>query len=577
MINSLQKIWNFSKKRQGSILTALVFLFLEGLLMMMKMWAVIYALDVLTGKRTVKEGIMGIGIMTIVCIVGTFFSSYVSQITSVKTGYGMVGDKRLSFGELLKNVHLGFFNDASVGKINAVLATTLSEIEAGASMALISVASGFLGAVAVAIGVLIYDWRIGVITVAGMIFYLVIVDWQIKISRKDAPARQKAQSTLSQTAISFLQGIKVTKAFSFKNGDVKLKEAIQGSCQENVRLSSRAMPSQTASQLCISLFETAILAGALFFYFQSDVFKVDKVIVIMVISFMAYASLNQAGSILSMIGILDNALKDTEDLEKTEKITCIQPIEKIKSTEIVFEHVSFAYDNNKVLHNISTTIKPGSFTAVIGPSGSGKSTFCQLIPRFWDVSSGTIRIGGADIRHVEMPELMEKISMVFQKVYLFEDTILNNIRFGKPDATLEEVRAAAKAARCDEFIMALPDGYETRITEGGGSLSGGEKQRISIARAILKDAPIVILDEATSALDAENEHIVLEAIDELTRNKTVIMIAHRMKSICNADHIIVIEKGEIVQEGVHEELIAEDGVYTRFMSEHREAAGWKVR
>lgn len=245
-------------------------------------------------------------------------------------------------------------------------------------------------------------------------------------------------------------------------------------------------------------------------------------------------------------------------------------METIKRKE---RNVTFSYGENEVLHNISTTIKPQSFTAVIGPSGSGKTTLCQLIPRFRDVTAGNVRIGGADIRYMEMEELMKKVSMVFQKVYLFEDTILNNIRFGKPDATLEEVREAAKAARCDDFIMALPNGYDTMVEEGGSNLSGGEKQRISIARAMLKDAPIVILDEATSALDAENEHEILAAIDELTHNKTVIMIAHRIQSVQKADHIIAVDRGRIVQEGTHEELIQKKGLYADFIAARTEAVG----
>ena len=228
------------------------------------------------------------------------------------------------------------------------------------------------------------------------------------------------------------------------------------------------------------------------------------------------------------------------------------------------------------MSHIDTAIKAGSFTAIIGPSGSGKTTLCQLIPRFFEVKKGRILIGGADIRHIPTEELMSKISVVFQKVYLFEDTILNNIRFGKPTATLEEVRAAAKAARCDDFIMALPEGYDTLVQEGGNNLSGGEKQRISIARAILKDAPIIILDETTSALDTENEHEVLAAIEELTENKTVIMIAHRIKTVEKADHIIAIENGRIVQEGTHKELLHRTGIYADFIHAREKASGWKL-
>ena len=242
----------------------------------------------------------------------------------------------------------------------------------------------------------------------------------------------------------------------------------------------------------------------------------------------------------------------------------------------MFSNVSFSYGENEVLKNISTVIKEGELTAVIGPSGSGKTTLCQLIPRFRDVSSGTVSIDGADVRHMRYEEIMAKISMVFQRVYLFEDTVMNNIRFGKPDASDEEVYAAAKAARCDDFIRNLPNGYDTLLSEGGSSLSGGEKQRISIARAILKDSPIIILDEATSALDAENEQEILAALGELTRGKTVIMIAHRLNTIKNADHIIAVENGSIVQEGTHSELITQKGLYADFIAAREKAAGWKL-
>lgn len=311
-------------------------------------------------------------------------------------------------------------------------------------------------------------------------------------------------------------------------------------------------------------------------YTEFDIYSVEKCLVLIILSFMAFSSMNQAGSVLSMIGILDSALKETNSLTQMEQIQVASPEQHIASDEIIFEDVSFSYGDNEVLSHIDTAIKAGSFTAIIGPSGSGKTTLCQLIPRFFEVKKGRILIGGADIRHIPTEELMSKISVVFQKVYLFEDTILNNIRFGKPTATLEEVRAAAKAARCDDFIMALPEGYDTLVQEGGNNLSGGEKQRISIARAILKDAPIIILDETTSALDTENEHEVLAAIEELTENKTVIMIAHRIKTVEKADHIIAIENGRIVQEGTHKELLHRTGIYADFIHAREKASGWKL-
>ena len=576
MLNAFKLIWNFSSKRKKEYRNAIIFSFLEGLFLMAKMFAVIIAIYALFGRYPLSNAVIAVFALAVLYIVGVFIFSYKMQLTSMSAGFGMVGDKRFEFGEILKNAYLGFFDNFSVGRINSVLTTTLSEIETSAPSALIRVVGGVLGTVSLLIGLFFYEWRIALISLLGMAAYLLVVNWQIRVSRRDAPKRSEAQSKLSAAALLFLQGIKVTKAFSFKNGDRRLKDAIQGSCNENIALSSGSIPSQIAAGVVLSIFETAIIFTSVFGYTEFDIYSVEKCLVLIILSFMAFSSMNQAGSVLSMIGILDSALKETNSLTQMEQIQVASPEQHIASDEIIFEDVSFSYGDNEVLSHIDTAIKVGSFTAIIGPSGSGKTTLCQLIPRFFEVKKGRILIGGADIRHIPTEELMSKISVVFQKVYLFEDTILNNIRFGKPTATLEEVRAAAKAARCDDFIMALPEGYDTLVQEGGNNLSGGEKQRISIARAILKDAPIIILDETTSALDTENEHEVLAAIEELTENKTVIMIAHRIKTVEKADHIIAIENGRIVQEGTHKELLHRTGIYADFIHAREKASGWKL-
>lgn len=576
MIQAFLKMWRFSKGRQRTLVEALVFSFAKGIFLMLQMYAIMFALQVLAGKVDIKQGEYRMIAVMVVCMAGIFISSYFAVIRNAQAGFYMAADKRIGIGNLLKNVPLGFFSDSTAGRISAILTTTLSDVESMAATALMSVFGGFLGSVALAMGLFVYDWRIAILTVAGMIAYLVSVKWQMQVSGKNAPSRMKAQNELSAAAISFFQGIKVTKSFSCKNGDARMKKAIADSRNENIRLTDKAMPSQVVSQLSLVVFEGLILMLAYILYQQNQI-SIDKMVVIMIISFMVFGSINQAGSTLSMFGMLDSAMQDIAELEETKRLEILEPEEHIRSSEIRFENVSFSYGDNQVLHNISTVIEQGKCTAIIGPSGSGKTTFCQLISRFWETEEGTVKIGGADIRHIKMMELNSQISRVFQRVYLFEDTILNNIRFGKPEAALEEVRAAAKAARCDEFIMSLPDGYDTKIEEGGNNFSGGEKQRISIARAILKDAPIVILDEATSALDPENERDILEAIRELTKNKTVIMIAHRMNTLQEADHIIALENGRIKQEGTPEQLLKEEGIYKRFMQERLRADEWKVR
>ena len=244
--------------------------------------------------------------------------------------------------------------------------------------------------------------------------------------------------------------------------------------------------------------------------------------------------------------------------------------------DIVFDRVSFSYEQKTILHDISVTLPDKTTTAIIGPSGSGKTTFCNLVARFWDVDSGSVSIGGRDVRDYTLEALMNQISMVFQNVYLFADTIENNIKFGCPNATHEQVVEAARKASCDDFIEALPDGYDTVIGEGGASLSGGQKQRISIARAMLKDAPIIILDEATANVDPENEDRLQKAIEALTRDKTIIMIAHRLKTVRNADQILVLDDGRSVQQGKHSELISQPGIYADFVGGKRETSGWKL-
>ena len=579
MIAVFQKIWQFADKRRKALIRGLAASFLRSLFGITQILAIVLAVQVLQGQRTPGSGMLSIAGLTILCILGNFCTSYVEQTSTMEANFFMTGDKRVSAADHLRRVPLGYFTSAASGKIASTLTTTLGSVETAASMVMIGIVTGLFSSFAMLIFMLFYDWRIGLLTAAGMIAYLLVVRWEMAVSRKNAPAQTAAQSRLSQAALTFLQGIKVIKAFRFTHREDSgrdLNQAIQGSCDGNLRLTDKSMPSQVAAGLTIALCESRILLTSLFLCFRAGDISLTKALVLIIFSFLAYMSLNLAGSILSMIGMLDSGLQETAEIENAQQLPIREPREEAASSEIVFQDVSFSYGDNPVLHHISTVIRPKSFTAIIGPSGSGKTTLCQLIPRFRDVTSGRITIGGADIRNLPYEDLMARVSMVFQNVYLFEDTIFNNIRFGKPDATLDQVRAAAKAARCDDFIMELPQGYDTMVTEGGSSLSGGEKQRISVARAILKDAPIIILDEATSALDAENEHEILSAIDALTRNKTVIMIAHRIQTVQKADHIIALDQGRIVQEGTHESLENQSGLYADFLRSRAAAAGWHL-
>lgn len=576
MFEALKSVWNFSEKRQGSLVKILILSFIEGIFVMLKMIAIILAVNAMFNSNLMDNYIYKVMILGIVCIIGVFGLGYFTQLGSVSVGFEMAKDKRLYFGSLFKKLYLGFFSKNSVGNINSTLTTSISTVEQVAPIILIHVIGGILSAISIVLGFAYYEMKVSVVIFAGILTYLFVVNYQMKISRSEAPKRQLAQTKLTESAIEFIQGISVIKAFGMGEKDERVKKDIDGSCVNNINLSEKSIPSSICAGLTIQLFEIMIISYA-FFMWNSGEISPQKAINLLIMSFVIFQSVSQAGSILSMIGLLDSSLKDISSMENAEEIKVLSPIQNIKSNEIEFKNVSFSYGKGEVLKGISVALKPNTLTAIIGPSGSGKTTFCKLIPRFYDVSEGEILIGGAKITNISTEELMKNISMVFQNVYLFEDTIMNNIRLAKPNASDEDIISAAKKARCHDFIKSLQKGYETKIGEAGSTLSGGEKQRIAIARAILKDAPIVILDEFTSALDVENERHILQAIDNLVQNKTVIMIAHRLETVRKADNIIVLDKGEIAQEGTHNELITQDGIYKSFISIRERANKWSFK
>ncbi|WP_237036028.1 ABC transporter ATP-binding protein [Mediannikoviicoccus vaginalis] len=576
MFEAIKSVWNFSEKRQGSLVKILILSFIEGIFVMLKMIAIILAVNAMFNSNLMDNYIYKVMILGIVCIIGVFGLGYFTQLGSVSVGFEMAKDKRLYFGSLFKKLYLGFFSKNSVGNINSTLTTSISTVEQVAPIILIHVIGGILSAISIVLGFAYYEWQVSVVIFAGILTYLFVVNYQMKISRSEAPKRQLAQTKLTESAIEFIQGISVIKAFGMGEKDERVKKDIDGSCVNNINLSEKSIPSSIGAGLTIQLFEIMIISYA-FFMWNSGEISPQKAINLLIMSFVIFQSVSQAGSILSMIGLLDSSLKDISSMENAEEIKVLSPIQNIKSNEIEFKNVSFSYGKGEALKGISVALKPNTLTAIIGPSGSGKTTFCKLIPRFYDVSEGEILIGGAKITNISTEELMKNISMVFQNVYLFEDTIMNNIRLAKPNASDEDIISAAKKARCHDFIKSLQKGYETKIGEAGSTLSGGEKQRIAIARAILKDAPIVILDEFTSALDVENERHILQAIDNLVQNKTVIMIAHRLETVRKADNIIVLDKGEIAQEGTHNELITQDGIYKSFISIRERANKWSFK
>ena len=355
-----------------------------------------------------------------------------------------------------------------------------------------------------------------------------------------------------------------------------MRDALEENRRYNFAM-ERPFTSYTMAQgFVLQAFGVLIMLAAVYFYLHGTM-SLANTLMSIIISFLVFSQIESAGSGMAMLRLVGSSIDHANQTDVIPQMdeggSAIHP----ESHDIMLENVHFSYGNKEILRGITVHLPDKTTTAIVGPSGSGKTTMCNLIARFWDVNQGSIRIDGKDVREYTLESLMDQISMVFQNVYLFADTIENNIKFGKPDATHEEVVAAARQACCDTFIEALPDGYQTVIGEGGASLSGGEKQRISIARAMIKDAPIVILDEATANIDPENEDRLQKAIEALTRDKTIIMIAHRLKTVRNADQILAIDKGELVQKGRHEELIKQKGLYADFVTGRQEAIGWKLQ
>ena len=424
--------------------------------------------------------------------------------------------------------------------------------------------------------VFLYDWRVGLVLLVGLVLFLLpntLMRWQVG---KVSDDKYQADTDLVAVVLEYSQGIAEVKNYNLVNRSAKkLSKAIEGKSQLDTKMTLVTSPYIALQGMVTKL--TGLFMGLFSIYFYLNGSMELLVTIMMIVSgFMIYENLDGVGSFSSLLRIVDLSV------DMVNQVLAIQPMDisgqdiEPNSSRIELRDVSFSYGNKRIIDQVSLTIPEKTTTALVGPSGSGKTTLCNLIARFWDVDQGSISLDGHDVRDYSYDSLIRNFSFVFQSVYLFEDTIANNIRFGKPEASQEEVIEASKKAACHDFILSLPDGYDTKIGEGGASLSGGERQRISIARAIIKDAPIIILDEATANVDPENEEALMQAIQALTRDKTIIMIAHRLKTVEHADQILVLDQGRIVEQGKHQDLLAKQGIYSKFIQERKTAASWRI-
>ena len=530
------------------------------------------------GENSLEWNIIWLSLFGIVIsIFLRYIFSYWKAKLQESIGYEIAAEERLKIGNVLKRVSLGYFSKNSTGDILTAITGDLSSLELQGMKLIDAIVNGYINLLAIVIILLIVCPMAALTSLVGAILSALALNGISKKSRKNAPTKQISQERITDASLEYIHGLPIVKSFGQEGASIEeWKTACEKHKDINLKIMHGFVPNNCLHLFALKIASVLLILISGIFTIQGNL-TISIFLLIAMFAFMIFGAVENMNDSVHMLGLIDTSMDKLENIENAEFIDEAGRDFSIASYNIDFTDVSFGYGEIEVLHNLSFQIPQNTTTAIVGPSGSGKSTICNLITRFYDVNSGSVKIGGHDVREFTCDSLLKNISMVFQNVYLFRDTIKNNIKFGSPDATDEQIVAAAKAARCHDFIMALPDGYDTVIGEGGSSLSGGEKQRISIARAMLKDAPIVILDEATASIDPENEHLIQEAISALTHGKTIITIAHRLATIENADQILVIDGGTVAQRGTHKELLQQEGTYKKFIQIREQAEGWRIQ
>ena len=580
MLALFSRILKLSGKYKGRIQGAFVCAFLESILAKMPIFLAFLVLSGFYQKTLTGTKCLYIGIDLIAVVVAQAVVHYLCDRLQSAAGYMIFTDKRMELGGHLRKLPMGYFTSGNIGKISSVLSTDMVFIEEVAMSTLGNMMSYMLSAFVLLVFMFFLDLRLGLIAAAVTLLAWFIAKGMNKVSLKEAAGRQDQSEHLTDAVLSFAEGISVIKSYNLiGEKSEELTENFRRSRDTSTVFERKMTPWTRGLTILYAVGISAIFVLSVWLQ-QSGSLSLPYLLGVLLFVFDLFSPLKALYGEASRLTVMNAALDRIEAVLNEEELPDkgTQHISQADSNlpEICFDNVTCAYQDKEVLHDISFSMKKHTMTALVGPSGGGKSTIANLLARLWDVKSGKVTIRGTDIRDVPLSELMEQISMVFQRVYLFQDTIYNNISMGKPDATEEEVYEAAKKARCYDFVMALPDGFQTVIGEGGATLSGGEKQRISIARCILKDAPIVILDEATASVDTDNESYIQEAINELVKGKTLLVIAHRLNTIRQADQILVIADGRISEQGTHDELMEKAGIYQDFVNIRKKSSGWSI-
>lgn len=571
MLKILHRIVCMTGKYSSRIRASYLTSFIKGIMMKAPLIFSFFAISLFMKGQMNEKICLYLGIALVLCIAVEAVFEHITNVLQSATGYEVFADMRMRLGNHLRKLPMGYFTEGNMGKISTVLCTDMVFIEECCMGVLSELVTFMISQGLMTLMMFVMDIRLGIAALAVVLAFVIVGNCMMKTTLAHSKTKQEGSESLTEEVLAFAEGIGIIKSFNMLGEKSKsLSAEFDKSCRESIDFEKSYGPWARALCLTYGIGTSFILAIAGLLYAKGEMAS-DYMVGMVLFLFDLFISIESYYGQITRLTVTAASLDRIEEVFEAEELHDFADIALSKDAGgndslVEYSDVSFGYTGKNVLNHISFTMKKGEMTALVGPSGGGKSTIASLLARFWDIKEGTIKVDGKDIKNVSLGSLMDKISMVFQRVYLFKDTIYNNIVIGRPDATREEVIEAAKKARCYDFIMSFPEGFDTVIGEGGASLSGGEKQRLSIARCILKDSPIVILDEATASVDADNERAIQEAISELCKNKTLLVIAHRLKTIKDADQILVISDGKIIERGNHEKLMEKDGVYAHMVS-----------
>lgn len=576
----IKTLYEVSGSYSKKITKMLIFDIFKGIFEGVALGAILFCLikiceNVFNGQPVLMKDVYVVFAIAAASMIGKIIFGYLADRNKYIASYSLGAENRLYIGDRLKNVNMGYFSSNSLGDVAGGLSTVIGDLETMGVFIIEQMLVGTIQTLIMVAFVMPYDFVTAVIILLTLIAGISV---NMITQRKTDRLTERLlglKLDLSSKMLEYVRGIGITKAFGKDKNTVKeLNESITKSRKGFLDVEKILVPTQFMFLLVFKIGICVIILSSLMRYFSGNV-EGTKAIILIVMSFVVFSGFELAGSMQNIKGV---AVQNLNSILNLRNLPVIEEGEKteIDKAEISMENISFSYDEAELFNNLSMTVPEGKTTALVGFSGSGKTTLCNLMARFWDVNSGDVKVGSTNIREYKYDELLSNFSFVFQDVYLFDDTVRNNIKFGNPNATDEEMMEIAKKAQCHDFIMKLPQGYDTILQEGGSNLSGGERQRISIARAMLKRSKFVILDEATSSVDPENEKQLLMALKSLLKDKTTIIIAHKLSTVKNADQIIVLKNGAIEQIGTHDVLASEQGIYKDFIETRKQSERWEI-